>query len=76
MHDASCFLEVIDMAEIVPKSQGNRRQEQAGITATPVRHATIVTREIEHAQRLANLVPLAKLKSEIGMTRNLSRSAA
>ena len=59
-HDAAGFLEIVHPAEVVPETQRNGGQQQAGIPAAPVRHAAIVAGGIKHAAKLAVRVALAK----------------
>ncbi len=42
VHDAAGFFKVIDVAEVMPESEGNCGKEDAGVATTAVRHAAIV----------------------------------
>ncbi len=52
VHDSARFLEIIHATEVVPESQRDGGQQQAGIPATPVGHAAIITGSIKHARNM------------------------
>ena len=48
VHDPAAFLEIIDVAEVVPEAERNRGQQKSGIATSPVRHAAVIAGGVEH----------------------------
>jgi len=51
VHDPSAFLEIVDVTEVVPETEGNSGKVEAGIPTAAVGHAAIVARNIEHSRK-------------------------
>lgn len=65
-HHAAGFLEVVDVAEVVPEAEGDGREEEAGIAAAAVGHAAVVAGGVEHGVSMGEVAACAKLKKVTG----------